>query len=267
MHNSDKSCPVYCCWPQLDGEIQRKTGIIPMTKHDEIKIDDTVEERLIGLKNVLRTCKCSIKIVHSGNNLAQHVINDGSDIVLLASSSEHELQSHIASMLTYKTKMPVILYLFEYDEVAELVGLRTGACDVLNENMSKNVILERIMAVHRRHSCTLGSPLNFRRSNKEEPSAALFVDVDNNELFINNHRVELTTTEIKLVEFLGARRGGVVTREELIALLEKLCGGSVNARSVDSHIKRIRKKIYSEGLRKQLIKTVYGLGYRLAPMH
>lgn len=237
-----------------------------MTKHDEIKIDDTVKEPLIELKNALRTCKCSIKIVHSANNMAQHTINDGSDIVLLASSSEYELKNHVASMLVCKTKMPVILYLFEYDEVAELVGLRIGAYDVLHANMSTNVIVERIMAIHRRYSFTLEGQGSFIRSNKGEPSTALFVDVNNNELFINNHKIELTTTETKLVEFLVARRGGVVTREELMALLEKLYGCSVNARSVDSHIKRIRIKIYSKGLRKQLIKTVYGLGYRLAPM-
>lgn len=238
-----------------------------MTKHDEIKIDDAVEESLIGIKDALRICKCCIKIVHSGNNLAQHVIHEGNDIVLLASSSEYEFKNHIASMLTSKTTIPVILYLFEYDEVAELVGLRTGACDVLHANMSTNVIVERIMAVHRRNSWNRGGAVNLSRSNKDEPSTALFVDVDNNEFFINDHKIEFTTTEIKLVEALVARRGGVVTRGELIALLENLFAGSVNARSVDSHIKRIRKKIYSEGLKKELIKTVYGLGYRLASIH
>lgn len=237
-----------------------------MTKHGEINIDDAVEEGLIVLENALRICRCRVTIARSGENLSQYAIKEGSEVVVLASNSEHEFESHIAWMLTHKTTTPVILYLFEYDEVAELVGLRTGACDVLHANMSANVIAERIMVVQRRHSSNRGGPVNFREGPIEEPSTPFFVDVDNNEFWINDRKIEFTTTEIKIVEALVARRGGVVTREELIALLENLFGGSVNARSVDSHIKRIRKRIYSEGLKEQFIKTVYGLGYRFAPI-
>ncbi|MGO4916095.1 winged helix-turn-helix domain-containing protein [Pseudogemmobacter sp. W21_MBD1_M6] len=237
-----------------------------MTKHDKKKNSEAADEGLLSLANALKICKCRVTVEHGRKDLSDYFTNEGSDVIVLAPSCEYEFESHIMLVGSRRLAEPVILYLSDYDEVAELVGLRTGAHDVLHANMSENVIAERIMAAHRRHTFNHGRTSDIAKNNSEGPLPAFFLDHDRNEFWIDDQKVEFSTTETNILETLLAGRGKIVAREELIAMLEKRQGRSVTLRSVDSHIKRIRKKIGNRNCKSELVKTVYGSGYRFAPM-
>lgn len=240
-----------------------------MTKHHSIKLNAQGEDIFKLLDQALQLCSCSVQVelaVQDTSNTDLDTRNTdidiNCDVILLLCRSGYELESHVVSMVSRRTEIPVMLYLSDYNEVAELVGLRTGACDVLNGEMTANVIAERIMAVHRRSSVNSTKWIGVNKGNPNFETKGWGVDLENNILWIENASVELTSTEIKLIEVLMANRGAVVTRNELAAATNKGAGSNVKARTVDSHIKRIRQKINETGKKIGVIKSVYGAGYR-----
>lgn len=236
-----------------------------MTKHDSIEFNVDAEDIPQHLDQALRLCKCSVQVELSVRDISNTQIDVSCDVIVLLSRSAYELESHVVSMVSRRTEIPVILYLSDYDEVAELIGLRTGAHDVLSGQMTANVIAERIMAVHKR---SILNPEKWIDDNKNDPKVATigcWVDLDKNILWCKNGSVEFTKTEIKIFEILLANWGDIVTRNELAAVITKVAGSNTNARTVDSHIKRIRQKISKSGKKIGIIKSVYGVGYRFIP--
>lgn len=231
-----------------------------MTKHDSIEFNVDAEGIPEHLVQALRLCKCSVQVKLPVQDISDAQIDVSCDVIVLLSRSAYELESHVVSMASRQTEIPVILYLSDYDEVAELIGLRTGAHDVLSGIMTANVIAERIMAVHKRYFL---KPKNWSddKSNPKVAATRCCVDLHKNVLWCENESVEFTKTEIKLLEVLLANCGDIVTRNELAAVV----GSNANARTVDSHIKRIRQKISISGKKIGMIKSVYGVGYRFIP--
>ena len=236
-----------------------------MTKHDSINLNLQVEAIPERLDQALRLCTCRVMV-----ELAQHdALNKGNelncDIIVLLCRSGEELESHVVSMVSRRIKIPVILYLSDYNEVAELVALRMGVFDVLNGEMSANVIAERIMAVHRRNIKYPAAILEIKSNDPKVATNGCSIDFKNNTLWIGNESIEFTKTEMKLVEVLLARVGDIVTRKELDAVIKNVAGLNINTRTVDSHIKRIRQKIREAGTKISVIKSVYGEGYKFVP--
>jgi len=237
-----------------------------MTKHDNIKLNLQVEAIPERLAQALRLCTCAAMV-----ELAQHdALNKENelncDIIVLLCLSGEELESHVVLMVSRRIKIPVILYLSDYNEVAELVALRMGVFDVLNGEMSANVIAERIMAVHRRNIKYPAAILEIKSNDPKVATNGCSIDFKNNTLWVANESIEFTKTEMKLVEVLLARVGDIVTRKELAAVIIKnVAGLNINTRTVDSHIKRIRQKIREAGPNINVIKSVYGEGYKFVP--
>lgn len=217
------------------------------------------------LIKALEMCKCDVSIEHAGNELSYCSNGKSSGITLLFCNTTERFDSHFVSSLTLGVEQPLIIYLSEYDEVSELLGLRMGAADVLHEKMSVNVICERIMAAHRRHNSNCGRPKDVTINEGRLPLPSFFLDVKRNEVWIDAQKFDFTATEVKIIDALMVRRGEIVSREELTATLQNTAEQFVQNRSVDSHIKRIRKKFRSNGAKIAIIQTVYGAGYRFAP--
>lgn len=237
-----------------------------MTKHDSIEFNVHAEDIPEHLDQALRLCKCNVQVELPVQDISNAQIDVSCDVLILLSRTAYELESHVVSMVSRRTEIPVVLYLSDYDEVAELIGLRTGAHDVLSGAMSANVIAERIMAAHRR---SILNPKKWVEDKNNDPKVAAiscWVDLHKNVLWCENESVEFTKTEIKLFEVLLANWGDIVTRNELTAVITSVAGSNANARTVDSHIKRIRQKISKSGKKIGMIKSVYGVGYRFIPL-
>lgn len=159
--------------------------------------------------------------------------------------------------LRRKDKLPVIFLTSKDDEVDEIMGLRMGADDYIKKPFSQRLLLERIRAVLRRHEA----------QNKDEESddvmrrGDLLLDPARHMCSWKGEEINLTVTEFLIVEALARRPGHVKNRDQLIdaAYGEHIY---VDDRTIDSHIKRLRRKFKAIDDAFAGIDTLYGVGYR-----
>ncbi|MFC2149588.1 response regulator [Candidatus Auribacterota bacterium] len=146
--------------------------------------------------------------------------------------------------------IPIIIVSAKSQEADKIVGLELGADDYITKPFSVRELLARVKAVLRRRS-----PVIRETSFK---GGGLIVDAVKHKVTVNGKEVNLTITEFKLLDFLVQNQGAVLKREKL---LDAVFGydSSVYDRTVDAHIKTLRKKL---GKLRTYIETVRGAGYR-----
>ncbi len=159
--------------------------------------------------------------------------------------------------LRRKNDLPVIFLTSKDDEVDEVMGLRMGADDYIKKPFSQRLLLERINALLRRRELA-GQDRSeadvLRRGD-------LILDRTRHLCTWKEVEVNLTVTEFLLVEALARRPGHVKNRDQLIdaAYGENIY---VDDRTIDSHVKRLRRKFKSVDGEFAEIETLYGVGYR-----
>ena len=159
--------------------------------------------------------------------------------------------------LRKKNNLPVIFLTSKDDEIDEVMGLRMGADDYIKKPFSQRLLLERIRAVLRRHE-----PGEIEQDKKDVLRRGdLILDSSRQLCTWKDKEVNLTVTEFLLVEALARRPGHVKNRDQLIdaAYGEHIY---VDDRTIDSHIKRLRRKFKNEDEEFAEIETLYGVGYR-----
>jgi len=149
--------------------------------------------------------------------------------------------------------IPIIMTTARVEEIDRLIGLELGADDYICKPFSPREVVARVKAVLRRHA-----PSDLP---KQEDNKPLEIDHDSFILRVHGKKIDLTPSEFKLVAALGAKPGRVWSRAQLLDVFsgEK----DVFDRTIDSHIKNIRKKIAQFFPELDLIQAVYGIGYRL----
>lgn len=161
--------------------------------------------------------------------------------------------------LRQSTNMPVIFLTSKDDEVDELLGLRMGADDYIKKPFSQRLLIERIRALLRRdHLAASPSEID---PNAVVSRGDLTLDSNRHACLWKGGPIELTVTEFLLVKALAIRPGHVKSRDQLMdaAYGEHIY---VDDRTIDSHIKRIRKKFKAIDESFNQVETLYGVGYR-----
>lgn len=162
--------------------------------------------------------------------------------------------------LRNRSNLPVIFLSSKNEEVDQLMGLRLGADDYITKPFSQRLLLERIRALLRRNEAS-----KAEASGAPAGGALMRGDLSLDEL---RHKctwreqdVPLTVTEFLLVKTLALRPGLVKSRDQLI---DAAYGDTVyvDDRTIDSHIKRVRKKFRQVDDDFNQIETLYGIGYR-----
>jgi len=150
--------------------------------------------------------------------------------------------------------MPIIMLTARVDDQDKIVGLELGADDYVTKPFNPSELVARIRAVLRRAQGEPTLPKVVRTGD-------LVIDADCYRVEVQDQPVHLTPTEFGLLRALAENPGHTLTRLELI---EKGLGYSYEGleRTVDSHIKNLRKKLEESGAT-DLIETVFGVGYRL----
>ena len=165
--------------------------------------------------------------------------------------------------LRQKTDLPVIFLTSKDDEIDELFGLKMGADDFIKKPFSQRLLVERVKAVLRRFQ--VRDPADKKG---EEATAArvldrgaLSMDQERHTCTWKTLQVTLTVTEF-LILFALAHRPGVVKSRN--ALMDAAYDDQVyvDDRTIDSHIKRLRKKFKAVDTDFDMIETLYGVGYR-----
>ncbi|MCG8509856.1 MAG: response regulator transcription factor [Rhodospirillales bacterium] len=158
-----------------------------------------------------------------------------------------------------KGALPVIFLTSKDDEIDEMLGLRMGADDYIKKPFSQRLLIERIRAVLRR--AELKDAEGTTTSAETIQRGPLLLDAARHLCAWNGKPVNLTVTEFLLIQALARRPGHVKTRDQLIdaAYGEHIY---VDDRTIDSHIKRLRKKFRVIDPEFTEIETLYGVGYR-----
>jgi len=156
-------------------------------------------------------------------------------------------------------QMPVIFLTSKDEEVDEIMGLSMGADDYITKPFSQRLLLERIRAIMRREQLRLNPPVDDTSSILTR--GELVLDSARHQCTWKGLRVDLTVTEFLLVKALAQRIGHVKSRDQL---MDAAYGESVyvDDRTIDSHIKRLRKKFRAVDDTFEQIETLYGVGYR-----
>lgn len=154
----------------------------------------------------------------------------------------------------FAANLPIIMLTAMVDESDRVAGLEMGADDYVAKPFSPRELVARVKAVLRR-SATEDSDRNIIAVND-----AMIIDTERFTVSINGVKVDLTSTEFKLLQTLALGRGRVFSRSRLLDILwqgEKY----VTERTIDVHITHLRSKLGETG---NLIKNVRGIGYRLS---
>jgi two-component system, OmpR family, response regulator ChvI len=165
----------------------------------------------------------------------------------------------LEQMRKQKSQIPVIFLTSKDDEVDELIGLTMGADDYIKKPFSQRLLIARIQALLRR-----GDLARERDDAQGEPvivRGAMTLDPARHLCTWRGLPVELTVTEFLILKSLAQRPGHVKNRDQLMdaAYGEHIY---VDDRTIDSHIKRLRKKFKTVDGEFAQIETLYGVGYR-----
>jgi two-component system response regulator ChvI len=164
--------------------------------------------------------------------------------------------------LRQKSDLPVIFLTSKDDEIDELFGLKMGADDFIKKPFSQRLLIERVRAVLRRFS-TRDNNIKSTESggSKILERGDLAMDQERHACTWKGKDVTLTVTEFLILFSLAQRPGVVKSRDSLMdsAYDDQVY---VDDRTIDSHIKRLRKKFKVHDDEFEMIETLYGVGYR-----
>ena len=159
-----------------------------------------------------------------------------------------------------QSDMPVMFLTSKDEEIDELFGLKMGADDYISKPFSQRLVVERVRAILRRFQPKDGvaTPTEAARILER---GKLKLDPERHTCHWDNRGVTLTVTEFLILQALATRPGVVKTRD---ALMDAAYDDQVyvDDRTIDSHIKRLRKKFKQVDDNFDVIETLYGVGYR-----
>jgi two-component system response regulator ChvI len=158
-------------------------------------------------------------------------------------------------------EIPVIFLTSKDEEIDELMGLNAGADDYIRKPFSQRLLLERVKAVLRRAEGKGGSQPQPGEGKQIMTRGKLTLDPLRHECTWDGKPVRLTVTEFLILQSLALRPGFVKSRDNLMdaAYDDQVY---VDDRTIDSHIKRLRKKFKAVAEEFDSIETLYGVGYR-----
>ena len=161
--------------------------------------------------------------------------------------------------LRQNSAMPVVFLTSKDDEIDEVFGLKMGADDYITKPFSQRLLIERIRAVLRRSAARADTPAAASKSTLSQ--GHLHLDHERHDCLWKNRPVNLTVTEFLIIDALAQRPGVVKSRDSLMdaAYDDQIY---VDDRTIDSHIKRLRRKFRAVDASFDAIETLYGVGYR-----
>jgi two-component system phosphate regulon response regulator PhoB len=147
--------------------------------------------------------------------------------------------------------IPILMLTAKTEEVDRVIGFELGADDYVTKPFSPRELVLRVKAILRRKE----GPVEREKTIQ---IGELLIDIDRHQVSVKKSPLQLTSTEFKLLVELASNKGRVQTRERL---LDKVWGYTYEgyARTVDTHIRRLREKLGKTG---DLIETLRGVGYR-----
>ena len=213
--------------------------------------DEPKIAQLLG--DYLRQAGYEVTILARGDQVVAQMRQAMPDLVLLDILLPGKDGMTVCREIRAFSNVPIVMLTARVDEVDRLVGLELGADDYVCKPFSPREVVARVKAVLRRSRSTAGS--------ERLTAGPVELDLDARQLRINGQEVKLTPNEFVLLKVLMAQPNRVFTRGDLVQRVQGYAYDGYE-RTIDTHIKNLRRKIAEQMPSGEVIRTVYGVGYR-----
>jgi len=231
----------------------------------KITLVDDDENIVTSVSLALESLGHKVKGYYDGATGLAALESDPPDLAILDVKMPRMDGMEVLRRLRQTSELPVIILTSKDEEIDEILGFNLGADDYIHKPFSQRLLLERVKAVLRR------ARADETDDDPQAPGAAgatkaikrgrLTLDPARHDCLWDGRPVRLTVTEFLLLQWLAQRPGFVKSRDNLMdaAYDDQVY---VDDRTIDSHIKRMRKKFRQVDPEFDAIETLYGVGYR-----
>ncbi len=213
-----------------------------------IEDEDTIRE---VEKAYLTRAGFSVVEAIDGDDALQKFRSEKLDLVLLDLNLPKKDGIQVCKEIREKSNLPIIMVTARVEEIDEIVGLEIGADDYIKKPFSPSVLVARVQTLLRR----MGSEIIEIENIVINPEKMIVTK--------NGKEIKLTTTQFNILYTLAKRPGKVFTRNEILdKAYDETLPNDVLDRTVDAHIKSIRKVLEKNPKKPELVLTVIGKGYK-----
>jgi len=230
----------------------------------KITLVDDDENIVASVSLALESHGHSVKAYYDGASGLAALESDPPDLVILDVKMPRMDGMEVLRRLRQSSEMPVIMLTSKDEEIDEILGFNLGADDYMHKPFSQRLLIERVKAVLRRsrgEAEVEETVATGAAGTKAIKRGRLTLDPARHDCLWDGKPVRLTVTEFLLLQSLAQRPGFVKSRDNLMdaAYDDQVY---VDDRTIDSHIKRMRKKFRQVDGDFDAIETLYGVGYR-----
>lgn len=209
------------------------------------------EPKLAGLlSDYLRQAGFETFCLGNGTEVVPWLKENSSSLILLDLMLPGRDGMEVCKEIRSFSRVPIIMVTARVEEIDRLLGLELGADDYICKPFSPREVVARVKTVLRRVNTPLAAV-----------NQGLVLDESCYLALLDGHKLDLTAVEFKLLQFLAERPGRILSRDQL---MDRIYPDTrvVSERTIDSHIKKLRRKIVSVAPGQDLIHSVYGVGYK-----
>ncbi|MGB6053648.1 MAG: response regulator [Burkholderiaceae bacterium] len=206
------------------------------------------------LADYLRQAGYRTSHIADGNAVLPAVRQEMPDLILLDLMLPGRDGIAICTELRSFSQVPVVMVTARVEEIDRLLGLQVGADDYVCKPFSPREVVARVQAVLRRVG-------QFQPGQAAQQGVPLAIDAERHSANLNGVALDLTPVEFRLLATLYGARGRILSREQLMNQLYDDYR-VVTDRTVDTHIKNLRRKLQQAWPQQDLIRSIYGVGYK-----
>jgi len=225
-----------------------------MTSRHIFIVED--EEKIASLLcDYLKEAGFRTSTQNNGDRVIAQIKKDPSDLILLDLMLPGKNGIELCREIRQFSNIPIIMLTARVEEIDRLLGLELGADDYICKPFSPREVVARVKAI-------------FRRVHPEPRAHNMIVDSislddETHQVMIDKQLLNLTPNEFGLLKIMMSRPNRVFTRNELINQVQGYDFEGYD-RTIDTHIKNLRKKIAQKLPGREIISTVYGVGYKFS---
>ncbi len=223
-----------------------------MSKQRDILIVEDEEKLASVLADYLSAADFVPRILSRGDTVVEEVRNNPPAAMLLDLMLPGGDGMEICREIRHFSEVPILMVTARVEEIDRLLGLELGADDYICKPYSPREVVARLKAVLRR----------IERIENNDSDLPIVVDRESYAASCNNKELELTPVEFRLLATLVEHPGRVFSRDKLLDHIYE-DHRVVADRTVDSHVKNLRRKLVDAGMSEDVIRSIYGVGYKL----
>jgi two-component system response regulator ResD len=217
-------------------------------------VDDEIEMRQL-LRIYLQQENYDVEEASNGKEAYEKILNNDYNLMILDVMMPILDGWETIKQVRKVSDIPTILLTAKGTVQDKVTGFTIGADDYLVKPFDEEELMVRVKALLRRTQ---------KESEKDEilKYQGIIINLSARRVTYQDNKINLTQTEFDLLEVLIQHRGNVLSREQLVELIWGI-EFTGEDRTIDSHIKNLREKLFASGINKLLVKTVWGIGYKV----